>query len=109
MLVGLRRGYALVPKSLREAWRSCRELMDIHSCAFTQAAMAAVLRFKVDAIVLTGGMAFSDRLCKAIGDYVGKIAPIVVLPGEEEMAALAAGAFRALRGGEISTYGKGGA
>jgi GntR family transcriptional regulator / MocR family aminotransferase len=40
----LRLGYALVPPALREAWRACRELMDIHSCAFTQAAMAATLR-----------------------------------------------------------------
>jgi len=72
-------------------------------------AMAAVLRFKVDAIVLTGGMAFSERLCKAIKDYVGAVAPILVLPGEEEMAALAAGAFRALKGGEVGIYGKGGA
>jgi GntR family transcriptional regulator / MocR family aminotransferase len=39
----LRLGYAIVPPSLREAWRACRELMDIHSCAFTQAAMAAML------------------------------------------------------------------
>jgi GntR family transcriptional regulator/MocR family aminotransferase len=40
----LRLGYAIVPPSLREAWRSYRELMDIHSCAFTQAAMASMLR-----------------------------------------------------------------
>jgi GntR family transcriptional regulator/MocR family aminotransferase len=39
----LRLGYAIVPPSLREAWRAYRELMDIHSCAFTQAAMASVL------------------------------------------------------------------
>jgi butyrate kinase len=71
-------------------------------------AMAAVLRYDVDAIILTGGMAFSERLCQAISGYVGKIAPILVLPGEEEMAALAAGALRALKGGEVLTYGKDG-
>jgi butyrate kinase len=70
-------------------------------------AMAAVLRFEVDAIVLTGGMAFSNRLCEAIRGYVGGIAPLIVVPGEEEMAALAEGALRALRGGEVRTYGKG--
>ncbi|MCX7026398.1 MAG: butyrate kinase [Spirochaetes bacterium] len=69
-------------------------------------AMAAVLRFKVDAIVLTGGMAYSDRLCEAIRGYVGSIAPIIVLPGEEEMRALAEGALRALNGGEVRRYGK---
>jgi GntR family transcriptional regulator / MocR family aminotransferase len=39
----LRLGYAVVPPRLVDAWRACRELMDIHSCAFTQAAMASVL------------------------------------------------------------------
>jgi GntR family transcriptional regulator/MocR family aminotransferase len=39
----LRLGYALVPPGLADAWRACRELMDIHSCAFTQAAMASAL------------------------------------------------------------------
>lgn len=40
---GLRLGYAIVPPSLREAWSGYRELTDIHSCAFTQAAMAGFL------------------------------------------------------------------
>ncbi len=40
---GLRLGYAIVPPALREAWSRCRELTDIHSCAFTQAAMASFL------------------------------------------------------------------
>ena len=39
----LRLGYAIVPPTLVEAWRACRELMDIHSCSFTQAAMASLL------------------------------------------------------------------
>ena len=40
---GLRLGYAIVPPRLRDEWRACRELADIHSCAFTQAAMASFL------------------------------------------------------------------
>ncbi len=40
---GLRLGYAIVPPGIQEAWRSYRELMDIHSCAFTQEAMATML------------------------------------------------------------------
>ncbi|HEY9053968.1 MAG TPA: butyrate kinase [Rectinemataceae bacterium] len=67
-------------------------------------AMAAVLRFSVDAIVLTGGMANSERLCSAIEAYVGKIAPLIVLPGEEEMRALAEGTLRVLRGGSLGIY-----
>ncbi len=63
-------------------------------------AMAAVLRYQVDAVVLTGGMANSKLLCSEIASYVGKLAPILVLPGEEEMRSLAEGALRVLRGEE---------
>lgn len=67
-------------------------------------AMAAVLRFRVDAVVLTGGMANSKRLCAAITERVGALAPVLVQPGEAEMEALALGALRVLRGGEVSEY-----
>lgn len=67
-------------------------------------AMAAVLHFNVDAIVLTGGMANSKRLCHEIENYVGKIAPIIILPGEAEMESLAAGAYRVLCGEAASEY-----
>ncbi|MBR2674536.1 MAG: butyrate kinase [Mogibacterium sp.] len=66
--------------------------------------MAAVLRFDVDAIVYTGGMAYSEKFCEEISSYVSKIAPIMRLPGEEEMRALAEGALRAVRTGEYETY-----
>jgi GntR family transcriptional regulator / MocR family aminotransferase len=39
----LRLGYAVVPSALREGWRAARELADIHSCLFAQAAMASFL------------------------------------------------------------------
>ena len=67
-------------------------------------AMAAVLRFDVDAIVFTGGIANSKLFCDLIEGYVGKIAPILRIPGEEEMRSLAEGALRALHGGEVSEY-----
>ncbi len=66
--------------------------------------MAAVLRFNVDAIVYTGGMAYSERFCEEISSYVNKIAPILRLPGEEEMKSLAEGALRALETGKWETY-----
>ncbi len=66
--------------------------------------MSAVLRFNVDAIVYTGGMAYSDRFCDEISSYVGKIAPILRLPGEEEMRSLAEGALRALESGHFEIY-----
>lgn len=61
-------------------------------------AMAAVLQFDVDAIVFTGGMAYSDRFIEEISSYVNKIAPIMRYPGEMEMKALADGAARGLNG-----------
>jgi len=67
-------------------------------------AMAAVLRCDVDAIVLTGGIAHSKKLCDAIRGRVGKLAPIMVLAGEEEMRSLAEGALRVLRGEAASVY-----
>ncbi len=67
-------------------------------------ALAAALRFEVDAIVYTGGIANSERFCDAITAYVGRIAPILRLPGEEEMRALAEGALRVLRGEPAKEY-----
>ena len=63
-------------------------------------AMAVALHGKVDAIILTGGMANSTVFSGLIRDYVGWIAEVVVMPGEFELEALAAGALRVLRGEE---------
>lgn len=64
------------------------------------AAMAAVLRGKVDAIVLTGGLAASRMLVGWIKERVEFIAQVLVYPGEDEMKALVEGALRVLRGEE---------
>lgn len=63
-------------------------------------ALAVVLCGRVDAIALTGGMAYSDRIVTAVTDRVRWIAPVVRVPGEHEMLALAQGALRVLRGEE---------
>lgn len=60
----------------------------------------ATLEGRVDAIVLTGGMAHDDALVAAIEARVASIAPIECVPGEREMEALAAGALRVLAGEE---------
>lgn len=60
-------------------------------------ARAAVLCGDVQAIILTGGIAHSRKyIDKWISDRCSFIAPIVIMPGEHEMEALAAGAFRSL-------------
>ena len=51
-------------------------------------------------ILLTGGVAHSKMLTGMIKDYVEFLAPVVILPGELEMEALALGALRLLKGKE---------
>ncbi len=63
-------------------------------------AMATVLSGRVDAVVLTGGLANSRLLVDWITERVKFIAPVKVLPGEFEMEAMVAGALRVLRGEE---------
>ena len=64
-------------------------------------ACAAALKGKVDAIVITGGVAFNKIFTDWIKERVSFISPkFLVYPGEDEMPALAAGALRVLRGKE---------
>lgn len=70
-------------------------------------AMGAALG-EVDAIAITGSLARSPLLMDFIREHVSFIAPIYVVPGENEMEALAAGALRYLRGEEKAIqYAKG--
>ncbi|MDR2176368.1 MAG: butyrate kinase [Synergistaceae bacterium] len=71
-------------------------------CAKEIGRCAAVLKGRVDAIVLTGGLAYSDRLCAFLTSRTEFIAPVLRYPGEDEMRALAEGALRVLRGEEPS-------
>ena len=63
-------------------------------------AMAAAACGKVDAIILTGGIAHSKMITGWIEEHVGFIAPVVVVPGAMEMEALAGGITRVLNGEE---------
>jgi len=68
-------------------------------------ALAAVLNGEVDAIILTGGMAYQDSNTSSIRSMVGFIAEVVVYPGEDELKALAFNGLLALDGKiEIKTY-----
>jgi butyrate kinase len=63
-------------------------------------ACAAVLCGKVDAVILTGGLAHDEMLVEWIKERVSFIAPVYVFPGEDELKALAEGALRVLSGEE---------
>ena len=62
--------------------------------------LAVVVNGQVDHIVLTGGIAYSRRFCEEITNRVSFIAPVTVLPGENEMEALALGCLRVVTGEE---------
>lgn len=64
--------------------------------------LSIVLKGKCDAIILTGGVAHSKLLTDRVKEYVGFIAPVAVLPGENEMEALAYGGLRLLSGEETA-------
>jgi len=72
----------------------------IYQIAKEAGAMAAVLAGKVDAVLVTGGMAHSERVVARLRGYVEWIAPVKVYPGEDELQALADGVFRVLDGEE---------
>jgi len=63
-------------------------------------AYAAVLEGNVDRIIITGGIAYSNEIVEMIKKKVLFIAPVAVVPGEEEMEALMLGAKRVLSGQE---------
>lgn len=63
-------------------------------------ACAAVLSGQVDAIIITGGIAYGKPMVDPIKERVSFIAPVVVYPGEDELLALAQGAIRVLAGEE---------
>lgn len=63
---------------------------------------AVALDGKVDAIVLTGGIAYSKRFTDWIVSRVSFLGKVILMPGELETQALAAGALRVLRGVEIA-------
>jgi butyrate kinase len=62
--------------------------------------MAPPLCGKIDAVILTGGQAYSEYITTEISRRVSYLGKIIILPGENEMESLAFGALRILRGEE---------
>ena len=61
-------------------------------------AMAGALSGKVQAILLTGGIAYNEPIVEYIREHCGFIAPVEVYPGENELEALVMNALVVLRG-----------
>jgi butyrate kinase len=71
------------------------------------AKISATVSGKVDIVILTGGMAQSEMLTSKLAERVAFIASTAVIPGENEMKALALGALRVVKGEEKSrVFGK---
>jgi len=74
----------------------CYEAM-AYQTSKTIGEMASVLKGEIDAIVITGGIAYSKMLTDWIIERVSFLGRILLYPGEDEMEALNSGALRVLR------------
>ena len=91
-----------VLKLMAEGDKKAKEIFDafIYQVSKDIGAMATVLKGKVDKIILTGGIAYSDVVDNALKERTGWIADFKVYGGEDELLALAQGAIRVLNGEE---------
>ncbi len=72
----------------------------VYQLAKDIAAMSTVLCGKVDAILVTGGIAYSKSLMAQLKERISFIAPVIVYPGEDEMGTLAGNGLAVLKGEE---------
>jgi len=96
-----------VEKMIEDGNKEAKTVYDamIYQIACEIGSRAVALKGKVDAIVLTGGLAHSEYVTTKLKEWVGFIAKVMVYPGQDEMKALALGALRVLSGEEeAKTY-----
>jgi butyrate kinase len=96
-----------VEKMIQEGNKEAQRVYDamIYQIACEIGSRAVALKGKVDAIVLTGGLARSSYVVDKMREWVGFIAEVLVYAGEDEMKALALGGLRVLKGEEeAKTY-----
>lgn len=63
---------------------------------------ATVLKGDIDAIILTGGLAYGEMFTGWIKESISFLGKVIVYAGEDEMSALALGGLRVLRGDEVA-------
>ncbi len=91
-----------VIKRINEGDKEAKEVFDAMCYQISKeiGAMATVLKGKIDAIIITGGVAYNEEVVQEIERRVDFIAKIFVYPGEFEMESLAFAALRVLNGEE---------
>jgi butyrate kinase len=93
-----------VERRVREGDEEAASIYDafLLNIAKNVAKISATVSGRVDSVILTGGMAKSEMLTSKLAERLAFIAPTAVIPGENEMKALALGALRVMRGEEIA-------
>lgn len=91
-----------VEKRVKEGDRQAQLISEAFACQLAKeiGAMATVVSGKVDAIILTGGIAYNRELMESVKSKVSFIASVSIYPGEDEMGALAKNGFNVLHGKE---------
>ncbi len=91
-----------IAKRIQNGDKFAKQIVEVmcYQIAKEIGANATVLNGDVDAIILTGGLAYDKFIISEITKRVEFIAPILVFPGEDEMEALALGGLRVLQNKE---------
>ncbi len=91
-----------IQSRIRSGEKNLEEVMDafVYQIAREIGAASAVLKGKVDGILITGGVAHDAKIVRKIKSYVSYIGQVAVYPGEHELSALASGVYRVLTGKE---------
>lgn len=96
--LGTNDGYE-IERRIKEGDEHARFIYDAmaYQIAKEIGSLGPVLKGKIDAVVLTGGLAHDTLLTDWIKERTEWMAPVLIFPGEDEMEALAFGALRVLR------------
>ena len=96
-----------IERRIREGDKHAKLILDamIYHIAKNICALGAVFCGRVDAILLTGGLARSEYIILRLRERIAFMAPVYCFPGEDEMEALAMNALAVLRGKrEVKEY-----
>ena len=87
-----------VEKRIHEGDKEAKRILDamLYQLRKEIGAMAAVLDFNVCALIVTGGIAYSDYVKDHLLEHLGSHFSIIIYPGENELGAMADGGFRIL-------------
>ena len=91
------RAIAAEAEAGKEPYKHVLDTM-LYTVAKEAGARYVSLRGEVDAVILTGGIAYSAYCVKVLRSWIECLGPIILMPGEDEMGSLAFNALGALKG-----------